>query len=120
MKSTPAALRVRMSPRRLFHRGHAPLSPRRRGWFLHAARDRVLGELLEPDLDGALELRVVPRDHVLRSPDAGGRAGERDALARDVVEVAVEGALHDLDHVVGGGAAAVVTLVDHHALVVLL
>ena len=59
-------------------------------------------------------------DHHLRSPDAGGGAGEGVAVASDVVEVAVEIALQDVDDVIGSGTAAVVALVDHRALFILL
>ena len=59
-------------------------------------------------------------DHHLRPPDAGRRAGERVAVARDVVEVPVEVALEHVDDVVGGLPAAVVPLVDDRALAILL
>src|SRR5579883_2946483 len=59
-------------------------------------------------------------DHHLRPPDARGGAGERIAVARDVVEVTVEIALQDVDDVVGRGAAAVESLVDDGAELILL
>ena len=59
-------------------------------------------------------------DHHLRTPDAGRRARERQTVAGDVVEVAVEVALQDVDDVVGGRSAAVVAFVDDDALLVLL
>ena len=62
---------------------------------------------------------LVDEQH-LRAPDGGVGRGERLAVAHRVVEVAQQLAVHDVDHQVGDGAAVVVALVDHGALLVLL
>src|SRR5262245_38629821 len=59
-------------------------------------------------------------DHHLRSPDSGRRAGERETISGNVVEVSVEVARENLDDVVSRRAAAVEAHVNNHTFLVLL
>src|SRR6185369_11039384 len=51
-------------------------------------------------------------DHYLRPPDSSFRTGKGNAIARDIIKVAVEIALQHIDDVIGRRAAAVPALVD--------
>src|SRR6185369_14651984 len=59
-------------------------------------------------------------DHYLWTPDTRRRTGERITIAGDVIKVTVKVATQNIDDVIRRRAAAVVTLVNHHAFLVLL
>src|SRR5439155_20319813 len=55
-----------------------------------------------------------------RAPDSRRRTGEGITIAGDIIKVAVEVTLQNVDDVVSGRASAVVTLIDDRAFLILL
>src|SRR5690349_1834172 len=124
LNGPPPIAREETTPRR-DHR--ATINERRRVSRVHEAAPRALADewsdlatLEHVRHQVATRSRHFVDNHHLRSPDPRRRTRKRKALTRHVVEVTIKVALKHLDNIVSRRSAAIETLVNDDAFLVLL